>query len=225
MRIVCLGDSITEGICDEEAKGGWAGRLACKIVSGVSPADMTLHNLGIAGHTSLQVEGRFFSEALPRNAQITFIAAGANDVARRLWPHDTGPKISLNFAKEIWTNITAEAAKNKDCHYIFISPLPVDEEKLPIIYMPVDEKDKGNDLKNADIKAYIQMQQQVVEGAGLSYFNLYEQIENEDALYRQYLENLPDGLHPNAKGYDILCDLIYDKLMALPHIKASFQSV
>lgn len=224
MRIICLGDSITEGIGDEEVKGGWVGRLAEKIATDLTSPDLTVHNLGIAGNTSLDIKNRLYQEVLPRAAEIVVIAAGVNDTARRLWPDDGGPKLSLNFAKEIWTDIVREASRIKNCEFIFLSPLPVNEEKLPIVYMPEDDQDKGNDIKNVDVKAYVQMQRQAVEKAGLIYFDLYEYLENNEAVYSQYIDALPDGLHPNAKGYQLLCDLIYERLTSLPAIQMTLQS-
>lgn len=193
-RFICLGDSITEGIGDEKNLG-WPGRLAIHLGE-TRPNKWNSINLGVAGDTSIDILHRLKSEVIYREPARLVIAAGVNDTALRLWPDAIGAKVDLHYAREIWTNITAFLAK-MEIPTVFISPLPIDESRMPLVYMPVDSTDHGNDFKNALIERYNVMLEKIVTDAGFKWIDLHSQWKNSD-----FHHLLADGLHPNAAGYD-----------------------
>lgn len=199
-RCICLGDSITEGIGDEKGLG-WVGRLA-NAFSKEYPDTWRFLNLGIAGDTSIDIKHRLVTEVLPREPSRLIIAAGINDTTYRCWPHATGSKVNISYAKDIWRQ-TLEILKRNKINTMFLGLTCADEQKLPLVWMPLDDQDKGHLARNADIKAYEQMLGKEVTDAGFLFIPMFERV-----IKTGYPSTLADGLHPDAKGYDIMARII-----------------
>lgn len=204
-KIVCLGDSITEGIGDSKFIG-WPGRVALSLHE-KKFENLTINNLGIAGNTLSDLLIRLQTEVSMRNPDILIISAGVNDLVYRLWPETTHPKTSFTYRKEIWEAIIDKASKICN-HVIVLNLLPVNEDLFPLIYMPFDSNDNGITVKNTDIEDW----------------NTYLKIHNEmnSAKYTlmdthencpEILKHLNDGLHPNSKGYDIISHFLTNTLL------------
>jgi acyl-CoA thioesterase I len=206
-RIVCIGDSITEGIGDIEGIG-WPGRLN-KSLAQTYPGQWNIINLGIAGDTSLDVYHRIFSESLYREPSILFVAMGLNDVTQRVWPNATGHKIDMNYAKDVWMKLL-NRLKTEKTKVVFVGLTPVNEKKLPLVYMPYDQDDNGHTCVNADVETYNKMIGALTTAQSFCFLDLFD-----DLLKSDYLDHVVDGLHPDAKGYDLLCNLIWEKSTAL----------
>lgn len=205
-RLVCLGDSNTEGIGDQLGIG-WPGRLAGKLAHS-RPDQWSVINLGVAGDTSLDIKHRFLSEVLYREPARLIIAAGVNDTAQRQWPDARGAKVELTYAKTVWMDIMA-AIKRTGIKTAFVSPLPVDEARMPLIYMPYDDLDKGHLIENARVRDYNAMLSGLVKENGFEWVDVYSQW-----VSRPLDKLLSDGLHPNAEGYDLLVEDIRQVLEA-----------
>lgn len=59
-RLICLGDSNTEGIGDVQNMG-WPGRLAAHLAK-TAPMLWNVSNLGVAGDNSIDIKHRLFNE-------------------------------------------------------------------------------------------------------------------------------------------------------------------
>jgi lysophospholipase L1-like esterase len=88
-RLICLGDSFTEGMSDDLRPDGrhmgWSDRLAAGLAadrSGVAHCPVTYANLAIRGKLLHQVVDEQFGPALTLGADIITFHAGANDVLR-----------------------------------------------------------------------------------------------------------------------------------------------
>ncbi len=201
-RIVCLGDSITEGVCDTQAMG-WVGRVSKALAEANKDAEpWRLINLGVAGDTSIDIKHRLCSEVFYRCPQILIIAAGINDTAYKIWPDQRGQKVDIHMARFTWKEIFA-LLDGRSFPVISIGPTPVDENKLPNIWRPFDDKDKGTDLKNQAIAEYNAMLKAEVELAGHYFINMYDELDHS-----QFIPTLGDGLHPDAHGFDMMTDVI-----------------
>ncbi len=201
-RIVCIGDSITEGLCDELALG-WVGRVSKALAETNTKAEpWRLINLGVAGDTSIDIKHRLCSEVTYRTPQILIIAAGINDTAYNIWPDHRGQKVDLHMARFSWKEIFA-LMSSKDFPIISVGPTPVDESKLPNIWRPFDDKDKGTDLRNDTIAEYNEMLKAEVALAGHYFINMFDELD-----HAQFIKTLGDGLHPDAKGFDMMTEII-----------------
>jgi lysophospholipase L1-like esterase len=199
-RVVCIGDSITEGIGDELGIG-WVGRLSHYLCS-MQPLNWNVHNLGIAGDTSIDIKSRLMTEVIRRNPSIIFIAGGINDTIHRLWPDTQSCKISFEQSRDEWEQI-ANILKTISAKIICVGLTPVDEKKFPLIYQPYDDQDKGIVASNSDIIKYDDMLQNWAQKNRFFYIPLFEELNNSE-----FIKYLPDGLHPNAKGYDMMFSTI-----------------
>ncbi len=206
-RLVCLGDSITEGIGDAKSIG-WPGRLQTNLSESKGLGVWSVLNLGVAGDTSIDIKHRLLSEVLYREPERLIIAAGVNDTAHRLWPDDGGVKIALNHARTIWMDMF-QILNGLGIKTAVVSLLPVDEKKLPLAYMPFDENDHGNSFLNSEIYVYNQYVREITESQGGVWLNVAQKWEG-----RPLDKLLFDGLHPNADGYDLLAIDIMQELSA-----------
>lgn len=86
MRLVCVGDSFTEGMCDELREDdnylGWADRLAQQLAM-QEETQVQYANLAIRGKLLDQVVDEQIDAALVLNPTIITFHAGPNDVLRR----------------------------------------------------------------------------------------------------------------------------------------------
>lgn len=215
-RVVCIGDSITEGVGDELSIG-WVGRIANKLASSNTASEpWRFINLGVAGDTSICIKHRICSEALYRTPEILIIAAGINDTAYRLWPDQRGQKIDIHNARFTWKE-TFNILKGQNCPILSIGPTPVDENKLPNVWRPFDDKDKGTDLKNSAIEHYNTMLKEEVELAGHHFVDMYASLDHS-----LFIPTLADGLHPDQHGYDQMAAVIIEALDKINMDKYSF---
>lgn len=210
-RLVCLGDSITEGIGDNRNLG-WPGRLGIYL-SAKYPDTWHINNLGVAGDTSFSLYQRFLSEVLYRTPQRLIIAGGVNDTIRRFWPSGAASKVDIDQSRENWTFLLLQL-KKAGIQTIFLSPLPVDEDKMPLIYLPFDNSDQGIRAYNSAISSYNSMLKKLVVQHGFPYLDLFEKWQSSE-----YKTLLADGLHPNADGYDRLTKDITDYCESLEFFK------
>lgn len=205
-RIVCLGDSITEGIGDSSGIG-WAGRLNADL-SLRFPDKWHVMNLGVAGDTSLDIAHRLMSEVSYREPSILIIAAGLNDVTRRFWPDGHSNKIDLDYAMDIWMKIIRHVGR-MPCKTLFVGLPPVREELLPLRWMPYDDSDLGHGCVNEDVQRYNSRLKHLIEDAGYGFLDLFDDLRSSG-----YEKTLSDGLHPDSKGYDLLYAQILPRLLA-----------
>ena len=87
IRLVCLGDSFTEGMCDDARPDGhyrgWSDRVATGLARMQAPADVEYANLAVRGKLIDQVVSEQIDAGLSLAPTILTFHAGANDVLRR----------------------------------------------------------------------------------------------------------------------------------------------
>lgn len=215
-RVVCIGDSITEGVGDSCAMG-WVGRLNKDFAeNNTQDEPWRFINLGVAGDTSIDIKHRLCSEVFYRTPQVLIIAAGINDTAYKIWPEKRGQKVDIHMARFTWKESFA-ILKGKGYPTIIIGPTPVNESKLPSVWRPFDEKDKGTDLLNDSISAYNDMLKEEALNAGYSFIDMFNTLD-----HNAFIATLDDGLHPNAQGFDLMANIIKSRLIELNIDQYSF---
>ena len=78
-KIVAIGDSITYGLRDDAALGGWVGRLASMIRVLYPSQNYTTINAGINGDTSSGVVKRLKHDVIDQKPNLVILAIGTND--------------------------------------------------------------------------------------------------------------------------------------------------
>ena len=112
-RIVCIGDSITEGYLDPEGLG-WPGRLAYKL-SCEKPMYYQVNNLGIGNDHSANVYRRILSEAGQRTPDFLILGVGINDMQELITRdgQNHGTSQSLDWSEMLWRKILAFVTQQK----------------------------------------------------------------------------------------------------------------
>ena len=177
-RIGIWGDSITYGASDFE-KGGWANRLMMFF----ERDDIGVHNLGIGGDRTYDLVDRFEGECKTRCPDVILFAIGTNDsqyVGSRDNPSTSLEKFRDNLQ---WLIDTARKCSGK---IGFVGLTKVDESK-------VAPWDGDNYYDNENVEKYDAVVKDVCEINGLPYLYMFDLLGMDD---------LEDGLHPNAAGHE-----------------------
>ena len=179
-RVVFIGDSITDS---------W-GRL-----TPFFPARPYV-NRGISGQTTPQMLLRFRPDVLALQPKAVVILAGTNDLSA-----NTGPMAN----EEIQGNLAsmAELAAVHGVRVVMSSILPVsDHRTTPLpegqLRMTVRRPPARINEINTWMKGY-------AAAKGHVYLDYFSALADENGLLRKELAD--DGLHPNAKGYEIMAPL------------------
>lgn len=178
-RVVFMGDSITEG---------WGMKAtATTPARGEFFPGKPYVNRGISGQTTPQMLLRFRQDVIDLKPRVVVILAGTNDIAE-----NTG-KISL---EEIGENIAsmADLAKANGIAVVLCSVLPASDFPWHPGLAPA-AKIKA---LNAWIKDYAAKNHAV-------YVDYYSSMVNGEGGLKAELS--PDGVHPNAAGYNIMAPL------------------
>ncbi len=196
LRLCCVGDSITSGQGDALYLG-WPGRVGQHAAQ--QGHDCTIYNLGIRGETSDQIVERWLQECQPRlagykHAAVVF-AFGINDATEQ----DGEIRVPLERSMVNARTVLAEAL-NRRWHCLFVGPAPVDERRQPLIM----EDGAARMKRNAVVADYNDALRHVAGEAGVPYLDLFASLSAEP----QWSDELSDGLHPSAAGYDRMAAMI-----------------
>ena len=202
MNIIVFGDSITQGFHDD-MKGGWVARLFSSCVTEMMQSDyekyVSVFNLGISGERSCDIARRFNVEFEARYEEgvVTIFAVGINDSAKH-------SKTGVNWCEldEYISNMQKmiEQAKQHG-QVVLVGLTALDENRLTPIpwfleysHYQADRDDYDTALKKLAAK------------------NDCLYIPTEDIFLNKKEELLPDGLHPNAAGHQLIYERVKGEL-------------
>ncbi|MEI6510981.1 MAG: GDSL-type esterase/lipase family protein [Candidatus Uhrbacteria bacterium] len=188
MSKYCIfGDSITRGAGDPE-HGGWAGRF---LRERETVSDDRVYVLGINGDTSTGLLARVEVEVRARKADAIVIMIGIND--SRYYGSKDKPETTIDGYRENLAKIVG-IARTFTPRITMISMTRVDETKT----MPIEwSTEKFYD--NATIASYESVLREFCASEGLPFVDVSDVLTVDD---------LGDGIHPNAEGYRKLFERI-----------------
>lgn len=195
-----LGTSISNGYFDEEGRGGWIARLFQKL-NADKPGSYYLTNLAHSGDRSFDYWHRLCGEAIQRKTDILMIEVSCNDVIR-FHSADNPMVLSMEMQEELWINILDVAARNFSKIYVF-SGFVMNEAIGPGI--GVNDWEYYN--FNADMITTNALVKKLCAARGIVYIDMFDELN-----VPEYMDNLPDGGHPNAAGHAFAADIAYQKL-------------
>ena len=179
-RVVFMGDSITDGWDDPRYGGFFPGKPYV--------------DRGISGQTTPQMLVRFRPDVIALGPKAVVILAGTNDIAGNTGPMTLGA-IEDNLAS------MAELARAHSVRVVLASLLPVsDYEKRdgkPIIQTTRRPPEQ--------IRALNEWMKRYAAENGATYLDYYSAMVDDKGFLRDELSE--DGLHPNAKGYEVMAPL------------------
>ena len=205
MRVLVFGDSITQGFWDLD--GGWVARLRRtydkQMIDGVNDDPPTLFNLGVSGDSSDDIVARFDSEAKARknseNLAIVF-AVGVNDSRTKADTEFSNTERYQDNLNQLWLS-----AKQLTDKLLFVGLTPCVESRTT----PVRWGDTG--YTNDRIQAFDKTLKDFCEQNNLAFVEVFETFQTK----QQTTELLPDGLHPNKAGHQLIADIVGPKIAEL----------
>lgn len=204
MRVLIFGDSITQGFWDTE--GGWVGRIRKhydqQMIDNTDNDPPTIFNLGVPGNSSDDVLARFENETKARaTEELAFVVAiGVNDARTKAGVNYSDPNRYKQNLSEI-----LRLAKQHSSKIMFVGLTPCVEERSN----PVSWGDTG--YTNGRIKEFDDALRQFCEEEQLLFVEVFEPFAKAEAE----TELLPDSLHPNDEGHQLVADLVLSKLQDL----------
>lgn len=146
-------------------------------------------NRGISGQTTPQMLVRMYPDVINLRPAAMILLAGTNDIAR-----NTGPSTS----QQIQDNIRAitELAQLNKIKVILCSILPISD------YSPRPQTSRR---PPADILKLNAWMKDYAAKSGATYLDYYSATVDEKGFLKSAIS--PDGLHPNAAGYEIMAPL------------------
>lgn len=207
-KVLFVGDSITEARCEwNQGKTivGWPGRIIegndmLGINKGVSGASVSNCRGGNTILAQLQAERK-------NSYDFVIIHGGVNDA----W--DAAPVGTITegfdakfdfstFAGGLETTFKYAKENFKDAQFGFIINFKINRAGIG---------------KLTDMTEYFDMAKQICEKWQIPYIDLYtdEDFNNNQLQYKR-TTNLPDLIHPNSKGFDIIAPVINDWMETIP---------
>jgi len=179
MRVVFMGDSITEG---------WGMKAtATSPARGEFFPGKPYVNRGISGQTTPQMLVRFRQDVVLLKPKAVVLLAGTNDIAE-----NTGKET----LEEIGNNIASmsEIARANGIRVVLCSVLPASDFQWHKGLEPAPK-----------IRALNTWMKEYTAKNGFVYVDYYSPMANSEGGLKAELS--PDGVHPNKAGYDIMAPL------------------
>jgi lysophospholipase L1-like esterase len=209
MRVLVFGDSITQGFWDTE--GGWVERIrnhydSLQVTDLSGRDEPVIFNLGISADNSAGVLKRIKSEVIARtrlnDLPVVIIQIGVNDSSADSLPADESVSVPIDNYEQ---NLKAIIAKVQplSSKVIFVGLSPCDEPHTT----PVAWGDYH--YTNNAIKNYESTMGNVAAELGVAFIPVFDAFKEEMDSGKDLL---PDGLHPNNKGHQLVSEIVMKQL-------------
>lgn len=223
IKLVAVGDSLTQGVGDDTKQGGYVGLIKTKLTEQQHVKTKT-KNYGIAGETSTQINRRVqqntdLQQDLKR-ADIITLSVGGNDVMAVLKQEMLDiDEAALSTARQKYTRHLTQLLQNVR-HYNAQAPIFVFSIYNPFyVYFPKMTK------MQTVVTDWNKASKTVIRQQHNSYFvDVSEQLSKGEKLttakhkakkgkQKNALIFTTDNFHPNHSGYQVMADDLYRQLM------------
>lgn len=157
---------------------------------------LAVYNRGISGDTSDRLYERLSDNVLNIKPSVLVILIGTNDLGLGL-----DNDFTQNNIEKIITQVKSEIP---DCKIIIQSVYPVNKHMSRQSGLMVGKR------RNGDIKQLNKRIKETAEKHQCTYLNLFDRLSDENGMLNE--NYCYDGLHLNAKGYEIAAEEIVKQL-------------
>lgn len=192
LQVAAFGDSITRGMGDDHSPGDDVESASLEIPTGEAGYPLRIERILGVGVTNLGDPGedltirgisRFASLVLSKHYDVIFFMEGSND------GFIAAPSSSVAHAYQTAINIAKMAGTN-------------------VIMLTMPPVCCGHDGLGRFIDSYRDQVHHVAVVNGLAIADVDHAFRNTCNVGNCYLLNLPEGLHPNHEGYDIMTEAV-----------------
>lgn len=209
--IACVGGSITAGYYDEEGLG-YVSRLST-LLAAQYPLRYSVYNAGISGDTVRDAWHNVISHVTHIEPSIVTFQIGVNDICIREGVTPECHRVPHLERMDQWNRILDYAQKMR-WKILIIGPLPVESDITHFLrFDSSPDGQTGFRFENKDIAEYNDVLEKLASQRNIPFLRLYE-----DWLKKRDNGLFIDGLHPNAKGHELLARQIFEKLQNLHYI-------
>lgn len=199
IKVATIGDSITYGAGAASAEMGLDPQLTYPSqLADMLGSEVDLRNFGIAGRRLLDGADCFENEpeyqaSLDFKPDVVFIMLGTNDIKSAYWVPNSADQ-QQRYKQAYEELIAAYRQANPDVKIFVMTS--------PYLYTTVPEMD-GAILA----EEVIPLQRQVAEEQGCYLIDVFAATTGMPELF-------PDSIHPNAEGYELIAQLVYESVLA-----------
>ena len=206
MKLLFLGDSITEGVGASSMENNYVSQvgksLNCEVVNyGVSGTRIGRQTF-IYESSLWNYDFRLRAEIMTEDADRVFVFGGTNDYGHgRLALGEVGERIPHTFCYELRLLIEALCGKYGAAKLCFMLPTRRFDEDGACC------KGENGDEKGAPLAAYVDAIRRITAEYQIDVIDLYEDGIPKSAVNTGD-EYTVDGLHPNDRGYRLIADKV-----------------
>ncbi len=197
-RIICHGDSLTEGK-DIEAAYRWSSLLQNGLGTEVI-------NTGIGGDTTAGLLSRFATDVIPHKPDAVILMGGINDFWWDL-PINT---VIANLLTMAYHSQFHEIAP------LFGLPMPFDIDRAA--KQPYSPPEAGYDQLLAKVKSLGKKLKSIADESDIPVLDFYHLFIDDDDQICQHLF-LDDGVHANRQGHRLMAELAMSQIGNLFFLK------
>ena len=194
MKIVCIGDSLTEGLGVSKVDA-WPTILQNEL-------SVEIINKGISGDTSTGMLSRFYHDVVLNNPSHVIICAGGND----LWWD-----VEINYTLSNIYSMVKQAIHNGIQPIVAIHPpIHIDHINHEEVWEPISGYEtfvlKAQELANRI--------EQMVKVNQFKHINFRIPFQHHQNVKSEFFEGT-DGVHPNELGHSALAKQAYQTIIGL----------
>lgn len=189
IKVACVGDSITYGCM----VGNWRRNNYPTVLGDLLGEDYCVNNFGYTNRTAIKTadypytDEKLYKQSLDFNPDIVFLMLGSNDSKKNNWDEE-------KYRSDLGDIIDSYLVLNPAIKVYLLIPPPVFEIGGRVLYQ------LRKDIIEHEICPAVK---EIADKKGIECIDMYNVFQGQKELFA-------DGVHPNARGSEILAQKIYE---------------
>jgi lysophospholipase L1-like esterase len=208
IRIVALGDSITNGVRVDVSEEDTYRHLLQEELSQKTGHDVTVINAGVNGDISSTAIHRLKRDVLSHNPDYVTIMFGVNDAGYYRPVTDSmadTPRVSSEDFKHN-LEIIIEAIQDGDAKPVLVTPVPMNK-----YYAHKNFPAYVKNVLNYIVDEYADIIRELSSQTNIPLIDVHKAFSDDSKT----VEFVPDGIHPNKQGHGFIADLFIKEFVKI----------